>query len=304
MSTLAALAGDEKLSPVHQQARLEEAPSIARDRSGRSEDYLMRNDADVDAGNVGALSAVDKVFAILEHLSHSSGRGLGVTEIARACSVPKATAHRILKSLVVLDVLHFDQDTKRYSLGPSLLSIGLAAQRQLDIPQLARPLLRELVDRSQETATLSIRQGDSRVYLDQVPSPQEIKMTVTLGMSFPLYAGASSKAILSTLSEDELSEYLGRVTLNPLTDSTILDAEALRSELHEIAAAGFAVSRGERQRDAASVAAPVLDSGGEAFGSLSISGPIQRWDDNSTAKHGTIVKEVAERLSARLGFRS
>lgn len=249
-----------------------------------------------------ALSAIDKVFAILGLLSQATGTGLGVTQIAKSCGMPKATSHRILKSLVVLDVLHFDDETKRYTLGSRLLSIGLAALRQLDVPQLARPFLQELVDRTLETATLSMRQGDSRIYLDQIPSTQEIKMTVALGMSFPLYAGASSKAILATFQKSELDDYLARIELNPLTESTILDKAALREEVANISAIGYAISRGERQRDAASVAAPVRGSNGEVFGSLSISGPLQRLDRNSTGSLGRLVKETADRLSARLGY--
>lgn len=264
----------------------------------------MQNLTDDGAKGANNLSAVGKVFAILGLLAQSSGSGLGVTQIAKGCNVPKATAHRILKSLTDLDVLHFNDEDKRYSLGSRMLSIGLAAQRQLNVPQLARPFLKELADRSFETATLSMRQGDHRVYLDQIPSTQEIKMTVSLGMSFPLYAGASSKAILSTFSADELNEYLTRVTLTPLTDATILDEGKLRAELAEIATTGFAISRGERQRDAASIAAPVRNSNGEAFGSLSISGPVQRLDRNSTSTLGLLVKNTAERLSARLGHRS
>lgn len=254
--------------------------------------------------SAGSLSAVDKAFAILSVLSMSDGTGLGVTEIAKKSGVPKATAHRILKALADIDVVYFTESDKKYGLGSTLLGIGLAALRQLNVPKLARPYLEELAAQTLETATLSMRQGGLRTYLDQVPSTQEIKMTVPIGMSFPLYAGASSKAILSTFTSDELDTYLDSVVLSPLTEGTTLDKEALRADVEEVRVLGYAVSWGERQRDAASVAAPVRGSDGKAFGSLSVSGPLQRFDRHGTRRLGHLVKETADKLSGEIGYRA
>lgn len=254
--------------------------------------------------STAALSAVDKAFAILGVLAMSDGSGLGVTAIAKESGVSKATAHRILKALVDIDVVYFTEVGKKYGLGSTLLSIGLAALRQLNVPKLARPYLEELASRTLETATLSMHQGGMRTYLDQVPSTQEIKMTVPIGMSFPLYAGASSKAILSTFTQEELDAYLDSVVLNPLTEVTPIDKDALRADVEEVKVLGYAVSWGERQRDAASVAAPVRGSDGKAFGSLSVSGPLQRFDRHGTRRLGHLVKETAGKLSGEIGYRA
>jgi len=254
--------------------------------------------------STAALSAVDKAFAILGVLSMSDGSGLGVTEIAKLSGVPKATAHRILKALVEIDVVYFTEADKKYGLGSTLLGIGLAALRQLNVPKLARPYLEELASQTLETATLSMRQGGMRTYVDQVPSTQEIKMTVPIGMSFPLYVGASSKAILSTFTREELDAYLDSVELSPLTEATPIDKDALRADVEEVKVLGYAVSWGERQRDAASVAAPVRGSDGKAFGSLSVSGPLQRFDRHGTRRLGHLVKETADKLSGEIGYRA
>src|SRR5699024_7620788 len=118
-----------------------------------------------------------------------------------------------------------------------------SAMRQLDVPRVAHPYLEKLARQTLETATLSMMQNNQRVYLEQIPSTQEVKMTVPLGMTFPLYAGASSKAILSTFSDAEIHEYLDSLDLKPLTDSTIVNKEALLHEVEEIRILGYAVSR-------------------------------------------------------------
>lgn len=247
-------------------------------------------------------STLEKAIQCLRVISAASNQGLTGTEVSTAVDVPKATAHRLLKSLVDNQMLAFDPGSKRYRLGSTTLNLGLSAIRQLDVPRIAHPYLEKLARQTLETATLSMLQDNQRVYLEQIPSTQEVKMTVPLGKTFPLYAGASSKAILSTFTDTEIRNYLESLDLTPLTDSTIVDKEALLHEVEEIRILGYAVSRGERQADASSIAAPILGANGKVFGSISVSGPIFRFDRYGHRSIGLLVKESADKLSAELGF--
>src|SRR5439155_22909668 len=91
---------------------------------------------------------------------------------------------------------------------------------------------------------LSIRFGAERVYVDQVNPARDIQMVVQLGRPFPLHAGASSRAFLAFLPDDEQARYLSQA-LTRVTDDTMVDPSALRAELRVIRAAGFAKSIGE-----------------------------------------------------------
>lgn len=250
----------------------------------------------------GAVSSLERAVRLVRAVAQAPSGGIGVTAAAQASGLPKAASHRILKSLTALGVVSFDDGTKRYTLGPASLAVGLAALRQLDVPRLAQPHLERLVAETRETATLSMRQGSQRVYLAQLLSPQEVKMTVRIGEPFPLHAGASSRAILSTFDDRQLEEYLGRHRLEPVTELTITDPERLRSELEEVRMLGYAVTSGQRQRDAASVAAPVLQADGTAFGALSVCGPAQRFDRNGVSHIGRLVRAEALALSRQIGY--
>jgi DNA-binding IclR family transcriptional regulator len=250
-----------------------------------------------------AVSSLERATRLLRVISEAPAPGIGVTAAAQRAGLPKAASHRILKNLCAVRFASFDIETKLYTLGPDALAIGLAAMRELDVPRLARPFLRRVVAATQETATLSMLQGTTRIYLDQLLSPQEIKMTVRVGESFPLHAGSSSKAILSTFAPAELDAYLASTSLEPLTGSTITRVESLRHDLEEVRMLGYAVSRGERQPDAASVAAPVLQADGTAFGAISACGPVQRFDRNGISVAGRLVRDVAQELSREIGHR-
>lgn len=219
---------------------------------------------------------------------------LGVTEIAQDLALSKAVVHRILTSLASRGLIAVDAD-RRYHLGPAAAVLGARALRDLDLRAVALPVLRRLRDASRETTTLSVVVGEGRTYVDQLPSPQEIRMLVEIGRRFPLHRGASSKVILAFLPPDTRQRVRDAVTGDA-------DSAALARELDGIRIAGFAVSRAERQPDTFSVAAPLLGVDGHAVGAISICGPLSRLTDEASHRHEALVTAGAEEVSRQLGW--
>lgn len=255
----------------------------------------MTDSAEVKSGLLRAISVITLI-------ADQAPNTLGVSTIARELDLPKAVAHRILKEFTTASFLVFDQETKQYRLGPGALTLGLAALRTLDVPKVARPHLERMVARTGETATLSVRTGWSRVYVDQVLSPHEIRMSVPLGTSHALHAGSSSKAILAHLSDIDLELYLREHALEVVTPSTITNVSQLRDELRRVRELGYAVSLGERQTGAGSVAAPIHRASGEVFGSISLCGPRDRFGEDLRLEYARLVVETAAVISHELGF--
>lgn len=226
---------------------------------------------------------------------------IGVTEIARELGLSKAVVHRILQSLATRSLVRADASTREYRLGPGAIALGARAMRDFDLRQAARPTLRRMRDVTNETTTLSARVQDSRIYLDQYESPQEIKMTVELGRPYPLHAGASSRAILAFLPEETIERIISG-GLQRLTPQTIRDPKELRRRLAQTRSSGYAVSRGERQHAAASVAAPVFGIDGEVLGSISVCGPVDRFGDAAVARYLPVVQSAAVEISRALGW--
>ncbi|MGC4897420.1 IclR family transcriptional regulator [Micromonospora sp. DT31] len=277
-----------------------EAAVRPRPTQRRREAGLQAEGADA-AGR--ARSGLARTFSIINLLASRAPEALGVSAIARDLEIPKAVAHRILKELVADAFLAFDDGKKQYQLGPGALTVGLAALRTLDVPKTARPYLERLVEVSGETATLSIRQGWQRVYVDQVLSPHEVRMSVALGRMYPLHAGSSSKAILAALPDEAVEEFLTQHRHASLTPRTLTSADALREDVAEIRQRGYAVSFGERQAGSASVAAAVRGASGDVVGAISLCGPRERFAEN-TLRHGATVAEAARAVSRDIGYRS
>ena len=248
------------------------------------------------------VATIERALSVLDLMAATDSDDLGVTEIARKLGLSKAVVHRVLVTLVARDYLKVDANSRRYSLGPMALALGSAYLERLDLRNLALPRLQELSERTGETATFSLRNGWTRMYVDQVTPDREIKMSVAIGKTYPLHAGSSSKSFLAFLPIEEQERYLQERELTPLTDTTITDPDKLRIELAMVRERGYAVSLQERQAGAASIAAPILDRDGYPIAAISVCGPVERFRDHLDAVPPILLQTCGE-LSRLFGFR-
>ena len=257
-----------------------------------------------NANEVGSrtVAGVERALDVLRLFADDGVTELGVTEIAERLRLSKAVVHRILSSFLAKGFVTVEDESRRYRLGPAVLTLGLAYLDRLDVHELARRTMRELANRTQETSTLSVRVGWRRVYIDQATSARDIKMVVQLGGAYPLHAGASSKALLAWLSEDERRAFLNTHRLEPLTARTITEPDDLLAQAAEIRRRGYATSNGERQVGASAVAAPVLDRNGNVLAIISVCGPEDRFLPH-VERHAEALLDGIAAIAIALGHR-
>ncbi len=252
-------------------------------------------------GTSQTIAAVERAIDVLLLFTAAGHAELGVTEVAGELGLSKAAVHRILTSLRSRDLISLEPESRRYRLGPAALSLGRAYLSRIDVRSMAAPELAWLSSESGETATLSIRSGDIRMYVDQVVPPREVRMEVAVGQPYPLHAGASSKAFLAFLGREEIDAYIARSGLAAMTDKTVTDEKQLRTELAGIRRRGYSLSFGERQAGAASVAAPILDHEGQPAAVVSVAGPGERFRAEVDRAVELLLAATA-RLSERMGY--
>ena len=254
------------------------------------------------AGEQGqTIVAIERAADVLALFADADEPTLGVTEIAQALGLSKAVVYRILSSFRTKGFVELHEASRRYALGPRALHLGLAYLDRTDIRTIARPAMEQLSRATGETATLSLRTGSTRVYVDQVTPDRDIKMVVQLGLQAPLHAGGSSKAFLAFLDPAEQEDYLAQ-SLEKLTPRTITSPRTLRKELREIRERGYAMSFGERMEGAGSVAAPILGHDGRPVAVISVCGPAERFREEAEQAAGRLV-EATHALSRQLGHR-
>ncbi len=217
------------------------------------------------------MSSVAKVFGILEAIVAHQARGLAYSEVVAKTQAPKATAHRLLKSLVRLGYLRFDAETGRYFGHLKLAVLGSAVISHFDLTGCVRPHLVKLQAATGHTCNLGILNGAVGIYLDKLEPPVAfgIKLYSAIGKPFPLHCTGMGKVLLAGLPPARRRRILAR-RLEPYTTNTITDPALLAKELQEAADCGYAVDREEITRGIICVAAPIVDGQGETVAAISV----------------------------------
>lgn len=247
------------------------------------------------------LQTLNRAIAVLDSFSREHAQ-LGVREVARMINLSTTTTGRLLASLKELGILTQNPETRAYAIGPRVLTWAEIYNATLDVRNLALPAIQELHQTTRETISLYLLDGDERVCIERLESPQTVRIIQRVGRRLPLYAGSAGKVMLAYLSPERQASYLARISLTPLTSMTITDPHQLICELEKAREQGCAVSYGEWIADAAGVAAPILNQSGEVIAGLSISGPLQRFTAENVPGYCDAVKRVAGQISENLGY--
>jgi DNA-binding IclR family transcriptional regulator len=220
------------------------------------------------------MSSIAKVFQILETIVSHQERGLAYSEVVAKTQLPKATAHRVLKSLVQMGYLRFDTETARYYGDLKLASLGSAVTSHFDLKSYVRPHLIKLQEETKHTCNLGVLSGDAGVYLDKIESPEAfgIKLYSAIGKRFPLHCTGMGKVLLAGMRPRERRRLLAR-KLDAFTPRTVTDPAALERELREAERCGYALDRQEITRGIMCVAAPIRNREGITVAAISVAFP-------------------------------
>jgi len=251
--------------------------------------------------NTDKVQMLDRTVAILDSFSLDQPVQ-GVRDVARKTGLSSSTVGRIMAYLKDLGILNQDPDTLAYMMGSKPLAWAGIYTVSNDVRSLALPVMVRLHDKTRETISLYVLEGDERVCVERLESPETVRIVARVGRRIPLYAGSAGKIFLAYLPEARREEILKKVKLVPMTEKTITSQEELRTNLQKIQKLGYAISRGEWILEAAGVAGPVFDQRGQITAALTISGPAQRFTSEKMLEMAHLVKEGAAEISTELGY--
>jgi IclR family transcriptional regulator, acetate operon repressor len=238
--------------------------------------------------------AIDRA-ALLLILVLEADRPRALGELAGEAELPKSTASRLLAALERQGLV--EQRGRRGSFvpGPVLLRFAHRGLADRHLAELAEPHLEALGEASEETINLAVAGALGVEHIAQVESTHFLGAGQWVGRRVPYHCTAVGKVLVAFGAAD-----LPDAPLEPLTPATIVDRAALETLLDAVRADGCAVAIDELETGLASLAAPVLGTGGEAVAALSISGPSVRLDTDRVAELRPTLIHEARALGTRL----
>lgn len=251
------------------------------------------------------VQSIERVSIIHDVLSEYP-QGLSLGHISDKTGLNKGTAHRLLSSLVFLDYVRQDAETKRYYLGFKLVELGNRLLSQIDLRTEARPFLMELAERTKETVHLVILDRFEVLYIDKVEAgvqPTGLRMVSMLGSRIPAHCSAVGKVLLAALPEEKVKEIAKRVGLPRRTKNTITNLTKLLGHLKLVKKNGYALDEEENEIGVRCVGAPVRDQRGVVTAAISVSVPAIRIETLILqTDFKDWVMQTALKISEKLGY--
>ncbi len=242
--------------------------------------------------------AVAALLKLLEFLAERDGEW-GPSALARELAITPNLTYRILSELLREGYVQRN-DAGRYRLSEKLFVLGMKLQDRFDLVKCARPVLEELSRNTGMTAQMQIPGPERMVVLDFVVPPVDYYMAVRPGSQVYFHGNAFGKAVLPFF-DDERRERILAAPLEPLTEATVVDPEALRRELDVAKSSRVATEFNEYLQGNYCIASPVFDARGEAVAAIGVTGLFSLFRPERLPELQTLVRESAGALSVRIG---
>lgn len=226
-----------------------------------------------------------------EHVS------MTLTAVAARASLSRATARRLLHTLVELGYVRFADG--EFALTPQVLRLGTAYLTGLGLPEVAQPHLATLSADVGESTSAAILDGDDIVYVARVATTHRLmRVGITVGTRFPAWATSMGRVLLAAEGADTTAR-LTDLTLQPLTPRTLTDPADLAAEIARVGEQGWALVDEELEVGLRSIAVPLRDAADRVVAALNIS---MHSGGGDPLVHLDALRATAEKIRADLSM--
>jgi DNA-binding IclR family transcriptional regulator len=245
-----------------------------------------------------------KAFAVLRQISRRHRAGSTLTELATACALDHATAHRILGRLASEGMVARRPGTRHYVLGPFALELGAAAHPLFDPRPAAAESLKRLVRLTGGTAFLNARSGYETVCLAREEGRLPVRaLPVEVGARRPLCMSAGGVAMLIALPPRERAAAL-RQGLAAVGNVGRQRQAAIRKMVRASRESGFGVNQDLIVPGMTGIGMSVLDPRGVPIAALSVTLPSDRLSERGRREVADLLRAEAIAIAAARGSQS
>ena len=243
--------------------------------------------------------ALQRAVAILNYVAEQGAcQGSALVPVLGA---PKSSVYLLLEELKQLRLLSQGSDGL-YRLGIKLIEFGEQASGQLDMRELARPHLNDLMHETGLLCHLGVIEGDAAYYILKVESQGTIRVRSWEGKRLSLYSSGLGKCLLAWAEPDQQKQLINKLQFVRATPQTITSAEQLRSALAEIRSRGWSYDDGEDLEEVRCIASPVFDASGKIAAAISGVGTTFQIHEESLSEIAAKVMQAAASISKELGY--
>lgn len=220
------------------------------------------------------VNAVNRALTLLD-VFLEGGQSLSLADLTRRTRLVKPTVLRLLLSLENAGYV-IRLASGQYQLGAKVMQLGTVYRTNFALDAHVLPILRHLADVTQETTSFHVKEGNNRLCLFRVESPQPVRVFLAAGTVHPMDDTASGLVLQA------------------------FDAMGAQTQSKKLV---FQTS-GIRNSQTASLSTPVFGDGGRLVGALTVTGPVDRFPTSDTGKMAQNLLAASAKLSRSLGAKN
>lgn len=252
-----------------------------------------------DKAPQNTVKSLDRALEVLVRLGEMQGGTL--SEIAGALNQSPATIYRVLTTFQGRGFVDFDEQSQVWNIGPAAFLTGSQFLRRTSLVERARPIMRDLMEATGETANLGIERDGKVLFLGQVETHATIRAFFPPGTASAMHASGIGKALLSRMDDKRQRAVLAAGKLEQFTPHTLTEPDAIIVDLRAAKLRGYAIDGEERNLGMRCIAAPVYNVFGEAVAGVSVSGPTSRITQDRIEDLAAPVMQAAADLTIAIG---
>jgi DNA-binding IclR family transcriptional regulator len=248
--------------------------------------------------NLSAVKALDVIEALA-----NQAEPMRLQDIAARLQMNSSTVLRYLVSLETCGYVRQEPETLKYRLTLKICAIANRVSENSRLQEIARPFMKDIAARFNESVCLALEQDLSVVYISVFLLPnQTLRSIQRIGNCAPMHCTGTGKLMLLNHDVAFLDQLIASRGLPGFTPNTLTDRERLLDELAAVRRQGYALDREECEIGSNCLAAPVYDYTGKIIAAISVTGPTARLTAARMQENLPYLLEQTRTLSAILGY--
>lgn len=248
------------------------------------------------------IGSLDKALTLLDAL-RVAGQPVGLKALSQRTGINPATAHLLLRTLVVHNYVEQDPLRREYTLGVAIIDAGQRARQRVTLATVVEPFARHVHRVSAESVFVRVLRAGQIYSLLEFESPQAVAVRphrVPFSELRAGYAFASGKVFLANMDPKTRARVLGRPPYEPVTEHTLTDPKDIARELDAVCLRGFATDREEFMIGLCCVAVPLRDASGQVTAIMSTALPSARATDERLSELAGLLVQASVAATAQL----
>lgn len=200
-------------------------------------------------------------------------RFLSNQEISQRTDLPKPTVTRLCHTLMQLGFLNYSETHSKYFLGNKVLSLGNAFLSNIEIRQIARPMMRELAEYARASVAIGVRDQLEILYIENARSNStSFNLRVDVGSHLSLAKSAIGRAYLCGTSDKERDILFDQIRIANKNDWPAIKS-GIEQAMKDYQDKGFCISIGDWEKGVNGVAVPYIPEDGSEVLPFNCGGP-------------------------------